>query len=188
MWKIYDEDRWMGQRFYPILIVEKDTLEPVCQPMAAAWQMPFASSRGYSSLTLQHDVAEMLISRHARTGQYAIVYFVSDLDPSGLDLQRAWEAALRDFGAPVAGFHRIGLTREQVDNPDLDIARLGIGVKPGDSRSRAFVEEYGRVCWEADILPAAEIEAALDERINKWIDGRLWNRRVLEIEKARELL
>jgi hypothetical protein len=26
------------------------------------------------------------------------VYFVSDLDPSGLDLQRAWEEALNSFG------------------------------------------------------------------------------------------
>jgi hypothetical protein len=65
----YTEDRWLGQPAYPVLIVEKDTLEPVCKPMAYAWQMPFASSRGYSSLTLQHDVAEMLRDRHARTGQ-----------------------------------------------------------------------------------------------------------------------
>jgi hypothetical protein len=57
MRRSYDEDRWLGQRYYPILIVEKDTMEPVCQPMARGWQMPFASSRGYGSLTLQHDVA-----------------------------------------------------------------------------------------------------------------------------------
>jgi hypothetical protein len=81
----YDEDRWLGQPF------EKDTMEPVCQPMALRWQMPFASSRGYGSLKLQHDVAEMLNHRYARTGQRVILYFISDLDPSGLDLQRAWE-------------------------------------------------------------------------------------------------
>ena len=65
----YDEDRWLGQPYFPIFIVEKDTMEPVCQPMAQRWQMPFASSRGYSSLKLQHDVAEMLNHRYARTGQ-----------------------------------------------------------------------------------------------------------------------
>jgi hypothetical protein len=70
--------------------------EPVCKPMASRWQMPFASSRGYSSLTLQHDVAELLIHRKATTGQSAVVYFVSDLDPSGLDLQRAWKEALEN--------------------------------------------------------------------------------------------
>ena len=48
----YSEDRWLGQLFYPTLIVEKDTLEPICLPIARTFQMPFASSRGYSSLTL----------------------------------------------------------------------------------------------------------------------------------------
>jgi hypothetical protein len=75
-------------------------MEPVCQPMAQHWQMPFASSRGYSSLKLQHDMAEMLNHRYARTGQRAIVYLISDLDPSGLDLQRAWVEALVNFGVP----------------------------------------------------------------------------------------
>jgi hypothetical protein len=63
----------------------------------------------------------MLNHRYARTGQWAIVYFISDLDPSGLDLQRAWEEALANFGVRVSEFVRIGLTREQVD--DLDSAR-----------------------------------------------------------------
>src|SRR5262249_57887683 len=43
MRRFYSEDRWLGQLSFPILIVEKDTLEPVCKPMARAWQMPFAS-------------------------------------------------------------------------------------------------------------------------------------------------
>ena len=30
----YDEDRWRGQPSFPIFIVEKDTMEPVCRPMA----------------------------------------------------------------------------------------------------------------------------------------------------------
>jgi hypothetical protein len=40
---------------------------------------------------------------------------VSDLDPSGLDLQRAWEKALENFGVfPV--FERLALTDLQVSN------------------------------------------------------------------------
>jgi hypothetical protein len=94
MRRSYTEDRWLGQLYYPCLIVEKDTLEPICKPMARRWQMPFASSRGYSSLKLQHDVATMFEERRVKTGQWPLIYFVSDLDPSGEDLQRAWEDAL----------------------------------------------------------------------------------------------
>ena len=137
---------------------------------------------------LQHDVAEMLNHRYVRTGQRAIVYFISDLDPSGLDLQRAWEEALANFGVWVSEFVRIGLTREQV--ADLDSARLreGIAVKPSDSRAKRYIEQYGERCWETDILPASVIEQALDAHIRSWLDVKLLARRDAEIERARALL
>ena len=188
----YDEDRWPGQTYYPILIVEKDTLEPVCLPFAERWQMPFASSRGYSSLKLQHDVAKLLIRPPrwppaTRTPAERIVYFVSDLDPSGLDLQRAWADALENFNVPHR-IVRVGLTPEQVADPELDLDRLAIEVKPSDSRAKAFVAEYGERCWEADVLPGAVIEQAIDDHIAIWLDQRAWNQRVDEIERARQLL
>lgn len=62
--RAYDEDRWIGQPRRPLLIVEKDTMVPVCELIARRWRMASASSRGYSSVTLQHDVA-LMIERHA---------------------------------------------------------------------------------------------------------------------------
>jgi hypothetical protein len=183
----YDEDRWVGQPYYPILIVEKDTLEPVCKPMAQGWQMPFASSRGYGSLTLQHDVAQMLRERHAKTGQRAKIFFISDLDPSGLDLQRAWEEALDNFRVEYKPIVRIGLTIEQVGTIDNARLRQGIEVKEGDVRSASYIAEHGERCWETDILPAAAIEAALDADIRSWLDTKLWDRRAREIDRARAL-
>ena len=183
----FDEDRWLGQPYFPIFIVEKDTMEPATEPMASRWQMPFPSSRGYSSLRLQHEVAERLIHRYAQTGQGAIVYFASDLDPSGLDLQRAWEAALDAFTAPVSRFVRIALTLEQVENLPPG-APVEIDVKPSDSRSEQYIAQYGPRCWEADILPAATIEAELDLQVGAWLDLMLWRQRGREIERARQLL
>ena len=187
----YDEDRWLGQPVFPILIVEKDTMEPVCKPMASRWQMPFASSRGYGSLTLQHDVAEKLNHRFAKTGQQAKVYFVSDLDASGLDLQRSWEQALRDFGVPVE-FVRIALTRAQVQNHVDErgqrLERLSIEVKDSDTRSKSYIAQYGKRCWEVDILPGRVIADTLDRDIHGWFNHYLWQQREREIERARALL
>ena len=114
------------------------------------------------------------------------VYLVSDHDPSGLDLQRSWEEALRNF-CVAAIFVRIGLTREQVNglSPRL---RQGIEVKPSDSRAAKYVEQYGNRCWEADVLPASDIQAALDRYVRVWLDAKKWARRAAEIEKARALL
>jgi hypothetical protein len=184
----YDEDRWLGQPYYPVLIVEKDTMEPVCKPMASRWQMPFASSRGYGSLTLQHDVAEKLNHRFAKTGQRAKVYFVSDLDASGLDLQRSWEQALKDFGVQVQ-FVRIALTRAQVQNHVDErgqrLKRLSIEVKDSDTRSKSYIAQYGNRCWEADILPGQVIQDTLDADIRSWLDRDLWLERDREITLAR---
>ena len=82
-----------------------------------------------------------------------MVYFVSDLDPSGLDLQRSWEEALRNFGVPVMNrlpngrpgdFVRIGLTPAQVRANRLQ--RLAIAVKESDSRSKRYIEQFGNLC------------------------------------------
>ena len=128
----------------------------------------------------------MLIHRHARIGQRAKVYFVSDHDPSGLDLQRSWQEALGNFNAPVNEFARLGLTRGQVN--DLDLRRFAIAVKPADSRSKTYIAEHGRDCWEVDVLPASALEAALEADIRSWFDSKQWARRSAEIERARELL
>ena len=128
-----------------------------------------------------------MIRRHAmrlcrqqeETGLLIVVYFISDHDPSGLDLQRAWEQALTSFGARFQ-LIRIGLTRAQVDALDNARLREGIEVKPSDSRSKTYLAEHGDRCWEVDILPATVIEQELDER--------LWRQRDCEIERARALI
>jgi hypothetical protein len=163
-------------------------MEPVCRPMAMKWQMPFASSPGYGSLKLQHDIAQLVKRRFAKTGQRTIIYFISDHDPSGFDLQRAWEEAMANFHAPVIDIVRIGLTTEQVRDRALDIARLWIEVKSGDTRSESYIARHGTRCWETDVLPAAFIEQALDEHIGSWLDAKKWRRREREIEQARGLL
>jgi hypothetical protein len=147
--------------------------------------MPFASSRGYSSLKLQHDVAAMLNRHRAINKQPALIYFISDLDPSGLDLQRAWQDALGHFGVEDEVV-RIGLTPEQVAEHDLD--RLAIEVKPSESRTKKFVADYGDRCWEADVLPATIIEDAVEDHIRSWLDAKRWGQRAADIARARELL
>jgi hypothetical protein len=137
-------------------------------------------------LKLQHDVAEMLRERHAKTGQRAKVYFASDLDPSGLDLQASWEKALENFGAPISAFVRIALTPAQVKRHKFE--RFSIEVKASDSRSKSYIEKYGNRCWEADVLPADVIEQELARHIGTWLDRELWLRRNDEIEQARKLL
>lgn len=181
----YDEDRWIGQDFYPIFIVEKDALEPICKPMATQWQMPFVSSRGYGSVTLQHDVARLVKERRAaHPEQLTLVLFISDHDPSGLDLQRAWEDTLKDdYRLPII-LHRIGLTLEQAEQ----FPEFALRIKGSDSRSKSYEAEHGSRAWEADIMPEEMIRAAIDDSINGVLDQEMWEQRDRDIERARSLL
>ena len=61
-------------------------------------------------------------------------------------------------------------------------------MKDSDSRAGAYIEEYGRTCWEADVLPASVIEAAIDAAIEERLNDAIWNQRDREIERARDLL
>jgi hypothetical protein len=81
---------------------------------------------------------------------------------------------------------RIALTRDQARAPDVD--RLSIEVKPSDSRSEKYVEQYGNRCWEVDVLPEDTIRQALDDDIRTWLNREWWDQRDAEIERARDLL
>ena len=98
---------------------------------------------------------------------------------------------LANFGA-IALVTRIGLTRHQVrshvDGRGQPLEELAIEVKATDKRSARYIEQYGRRCWEADILPAWVIEQTLDLEIRSWLGRKLWDRRDAEIERARALL
>jgi len=160
---------------------------------AARWRphgkMPFASSRGYSSLTLQHDAAQMLNDRYARTEQTAIVYFVSDLDPSGLDLQPLVGRGAGQFRRPLHPRpHRPHprSSARQYGHP-RPAARASRHQGQEQRQPRPKLYQAGDICWEANILPGAVIEA-LDAHIGSWLDHDLWGRRISEIERARKLL
>jgi hypothetical protein len=47
-------------------------------------------------------------------------------------------------------------------------------VAASDSRAERYIAEHGNVCWEADVLPAAVIEQALDDEVNSWLDDGRW--------------
>src|SRR5262249_61389568 len=51
----YDEGRWLGEPYFPIFIVEKDTVGPVGQPVAGGRQMPVRPPPGLSSLQPRPD-------------------------------------------------------------------------------------------------------------------------------------
>jgi hypothetical protein len=105
------------------------------------------------------------------------------LDPSGVDLERAWKETLAEFGAD-AEFERIGLTPQQVEQ--FDLARFAIARKQSDSRSDKYKEVYGDWCWELDAIDPARLIEAIDADIRQWLDEDAWQEVEDRVERQRK--
>jgi len=158
----YRLDRWEGQECFVELWVEKAALAGVLQPLADAWHVTLMVNRGYSSASAMFEAAMRLKDRE---GQYGIILYLGDHDPSGEDMVRDVQDRLNCFGAG-ATVQKVALTMDQVQeyNPPPNPA------KSTDSRFDAYQAEHGNQSWEVDALPPNVLEdlihAAIRERVS----------------------
>lgn len=171
----YDEDRWNTQAYRLVIVIEKAALAGIVQPVADRWQVPFVAARGYSSLTLVHEVAR----------QYpgAEMLYAGDHDGSGQDMSRDWQDRLDGFHSLIT-VTTIALTRAQVDAHSLPPAPA----KATDMRTAKYVAEHGTGVWELDALPPNVLEQLFEDAILARLDRAAWDLRAAEIEANRQLI
>ena len=78
-------DPWEKHDKRPIVWLEKDALAELVANIAKRLYVPVCVSRGYSSWTFIHDNLDLLDSN-----PQALVLYLGDHDPSGLDIERSW--------------------------------------------------------------------------------------------------
>lgn len=179
-------DPWKEQGTRVVIWLEKDALVDLVTDTARNFYVPVCVSRGYSSWTFIHDNLDLLNS-----DPQALVLYLGDHDPSGLDIERSLgEAvdyfdggmygglpagigeALRSFG--LAGgspkITRVALTYDQVQQYGL----LPNPTKKADSRSRSYVDRYGDQCWELDALDPATLRTLVTQAVERERDLGLW--------------
>jgi len=177
----YREDSRATQKVYVEVWVEKDALlgvlERACQKLDCAW---FAC-RGYSSQTAMHEAAKRIRSK---PNDRAIVFYLGDHDPSGVDMTRDIQDRLDMFGC-YAEVDRIALTMEQVKqyNPPSDPA------KQTDSRYERYCADAGTTeCWELDALDPDILVALINDAVNAVTDQDTLDDAIQDQEVNRELL
>lgn len=164
----YREDKWRDQPEYVEVWVEKEALAGVVARPANRWQVPYFSCRGYVSQSEMHGAAQRL-KLHAYDQKVTVIH-LGDHDPSGLDMTRDIRERLALFGARCT-VNRIALNMDQVEqyDPPPNPAKIT------DSRSPAYVEEFGEFSWELDALDPATLDALIDGEIQRHLDLDLWN-------------
>ena len=167
----YRLDRWEGQRHYVEVWCEKDALSGIIAPVCSRYHVRYMGDRGYLSSTAVYDGAQRFTEAMDR-GRDAVLIYLGDHDPSGLDMSRDIEARLYlmtwSAGVEVA---RLALNMDQVTEhqPPPNPAKLQ------DTRYNGYVEEHGLETWELDALNPALLDALLSGAIERRLDRDLWN-------------
>lgn len=167
-------DRLQGQETYLEVWVEKDALSEVVKRAATPYQVPVMVNRGYGSVSAMYDTCQRLRNRidHEPTGnEEALILYLGDHDPSGLDMVRDIDERL-SFMLSKYGLEdnfrveHIALTMEQIKeyNPPPNPAKLS------DARAKDYVAKYGRVSWEVDALSPPVLNDLVTKHIKENLD------------------
>lgn len=175
---------WAEQPEICEIWIEKEALASTVEAWLGDLKVPIRVNRGYSSWTFIYNNVEALrgaLENHKKV----TIYYLGDLDPSGVDMQRFLEEAIRYFGLDQAQAEliRLAVTGDQVEKFNLPprpqdaetLAKL-----QRDTRTRSYAETY---IVELDALVAFApgafrelIKAAIRERWDPEIFEKLRER------------
>ena len=179
----YQIDKWSDQPRRVEVWVEKDALVGIVGQVASELDVAYFSCRGYTSSS-ELWAASQRLKRYIINGQEPLVIHLGDHDPSGKDMTRDIDDRLALFAGKDIEVNRIALNMNQIEtyNPPPNPAKIT------DSRAAKYIEEYGDESWELDALEPSVIDGLIREAVLEVRDEDLWEEKLEEQTKSRELL
>jgi len=166
-------DLWQSQPNHVELMVEKQALEGVLEPVCREQRIRFTANKGYSSASALYEIGKHLHDAH-EDGKAVHVLYLGDHDPSGLDMTRDVRERLTLFsGVPVC-VHRIALNRPQIEalRPPENPA------KTTDTRFADYARQFGSASWELDAIEPRALAALVTRAVEGLRDPDLWKEAV----------
>lgn len=209
----YRANPWEDQDHLVIGVCEKDAMTAVLGRIASGLTddyppIPFTANKGYSSLSLIHEMAES-IKREARARHVTLLYF-GDFDPSGEHMCPS-PTTMHELGEPgdlVTRLHeqgcedlkvvKVALTYEQYldwfegdgqgrlpynPNPIKDRDEHG---NIRDTRAVWFKEHYGEYGAELDAVPIDRLRTLLIDQLDRLIDSEVYHKVLVRQERDRQ--
>jgi len=167
--KNYWRDLLQSQPNHIEILVEKNTVEPIVQKIAAGYTIPITSGRGFCSIPPR----QQMLQRYQKSGKDRMVLIVvSDFDPEGESICESFARSMRDdFGADISCV-KAALTYQQTQELSLPPA---LQAKETSSRYAGFVKKYGNDVYELEALPPKQLQELVDEAVRSVIDVDLFN-------------
>ncbi len=191
----YRFDLWEDQNNYVEVMVEKQALEGVLQPVCRSLDIPFTANKGYSSSSAMYEASKRFIER-AERGKVLHVIYLGDHDPSGIDMSRDVLDRLdlfikTPFGNPVGEnepesitVNRAALNMSQIKtlNPPENPAKIT------DSRAKSYIKRFGNSSWELDAIEPRELAKLVTDAVTSLMDVPLFKRNQNKQELGRKEL
>lgn len=172
-------DKWKNQQYRPECWIEKDALIGVINGVCNELDVPHFSCRGYTSQS-EMWAGAMRLRSWIDNGQTPVILHFGDHDPSGVDMTRDIRERLEMFmgGTTV---DRLALNMNQIEdyNPPPNPAKLT------DSRSNAYIAEFGNESWELDALEPQVMVDLIRDYIENLRDNGAWGEAEEEEQEAR---
>jgi hypothetical protein len=194
-------DMWVGQPHRCFVVVEKEALAGVLEPICRKLDVPLLAARGYPSGTVLREFAESdlvpCFDFHQKSGrpgpnkQEPVIIHLGDHDPSGIDMSRDLSERFMTFILGKQGssmgehmFRRVALNMDQIEEqqPPPNPA------KQTDARFQSYSEKYGTESWELDALQPSYLVKLVRETVEEHVDKEAWSARKREIETIRKAI
>jgi hypothetical protein len=166
-------DRWEGQPCYVEVMVEKDALSGILEPVCRELHVRFTANKGYSSSSAMYEAGKR-IAKMGDCVDEVHLFYLGDHDPSGIDMTRDIAERLEMFTYGLINstkVHRLALNWKQVEEwqPPENPA------KETDSRYATYVHEYGESSWELDAVEPRALADLVRNGIQELIDQHIWD-------------
>ena len=93
----YRLPRWQDQEYYVELYCEKQAMEGILSPIAQKHHIYFGVNKGYSSASTMYALAKRMDEKITDENKKAVILYLGDHDPSGLDMVRDIHTRICEF-------------------------------------------------------------------------------------------
>ena len=172
----YRSDRWKEQEYYVEVLVEKDALAGILEPVAKEYHVRLLADKGYPSISSMYDLAGRIEKKQSE--KKCVILYMGDHDPSGRDMVNNITRQMDLLGINVEVDH-IALTQDQILQYRLPVQYA----KESDSRYEKFKEEFGPNSCELDALEPGVLRGILEANIKRYLDEDLYKQAIKKEEE-----
>lgn len=176
--------RWENQPYHIEVMVEKDALSGVLEPVCRDLDVGITANKGYSSSSTMYEIGQRLRWKEL-LGKKICILYLGDHDPSGIDMTRDIEERLRMYSRiEDIEVVRLALNWDQIkmwrppENP----------AKETDARYENYVSRYGNSSWELDAVEPVQLANLVREAILSRRDSKKWKSRLTDEKHMKDKL